>query len=239
MARRTRETRRRRRGEVLSAQCGHPHHGGLLKRGLLQRQGTRLTSRTHQEALSSTHETTIIVGGGGGSKEEEPARQSAAHRLGQRGGGAGARVLLIEDEEEEQLRRKGVLLIEEFKQDRNSRKSKEEEENMSTKEEQECPIETDGVVLWDPIEQMTNTDAEYLEFMEAKEKFMAGLPPYPGTPTIPSPAEDDEDENVDSPTPDTKDPDDEEAAFEEIIFGYKNMERLDRHLKALYGRYTQ
>ena len=95
------------------------------------------------------------------------------------------------------------------------------------------------------MKEMTQTDAEYLQYLEAKEKFMDGLPPYPGTPTILSTDDVDEDKK-DSPSPDTKDAEDEEAgfeaiakneeaAFEELLSWYKNMERLHRDLKARYG----
>ena len=95
---------------------------------------------------------------------------------------------------------------------------------------------------------MTQEDAEYLEHLKVREKFMDGLPPYPGTPTIPSTDDIDEDKK-DSPTSDIQDAEDEEAglewfeaiakneeaAFEELIFWYKNIERLSRNLKAHYG----
>ena len=114
--------------------------------------------------------------------------------------------------------------------------------------EDDLDIDTDGHVFWDGMEQMTQEDAEYHEHLKAHEKFIAGLPPYPGTPTIPSPDDVDEDKK-DSPTSDIQDAEDEEAglewfeaiakneeaAFEELIFWYKNMERLSRDLKARYG----
>ena len=114
--------------------------------------------------------------------------------------------------------------------------------------EDDLDIDTDGHVFWDGMEQMTQEDAEYLEHLKAQEKFLDGLPPNPGTPTIPSTDDVDEDKK-DSPTSDIQDAEDEqaglewfeaiakneEAAFEEIIFWYKNMERLSRDLKARYG----
>ena len=97
--------------------------------------------------------------------------------------------------------------------------------------EDDLDIDTDGHVFWGGMEQMMQEDAEYLEHLKVREKFMDGLPPYPGTPTIPS-TDDVNEDKKDSPTSDIQ-------TLRMRRQGWNGLKRLlkmrRRRLKSLYS----